>query len=563
MMRLAMRRLAPGILAALLALAVVLRVGVIANRRIDPDESQHLHVAWLITQGQMPYRDFWEHHLPFFHYAVAPLTAWLTDRPEVYFAARGLMVGLAGVAVLLTWRLARRLSPDAAIWAAIVLLFLPQFAETSTETRPDVPALVVHLSSLLALVRWRETSGMRWLWAAGAWQGAALSLSLKAIFTFAGVVAIVFGWLPPAGTPWVRRAGLLARLLGGVAVVLGSLLAGLVALGGTATLRGLYRDVVQDSLRFVDFGKTWPMLGSELGAGLLAVLGLGLLFRVRGLGLLRHPVHGVLLLPTLVSVTVLHLRWTPAVYQHAWLPFLPVVAIYAGLMLTTLAEWARRDPSSWRRALALTGIVAAVVVPAGETMIFATRDQNGGDLRLMRRELRLACPGEAVLDGTALFVFRPAAYRYGALIRGIREWVARGVIPEEVLAEDMRAARAPIAHVDFRIRGMIGPVADLLRRHYVPAADAILVAGAEIVATEGGGRALTHLLVPGPYLLAFTPGLEVSIDGAPTRPGWLALIPGPHEITWVGQAGTIRLTVATCPERRILDAEGGVTPIRP
>ena len=85
----------------------------------------------------------------------------------------------------------------------------------------------------------------------------------------------------------------------------------------------------------------------------------------------------------------------------------------------------------------------------------------------MRRELRLACPGEAVIDGTALYVFRPAAYRHGALIRGVREWVARGVIPEEAIADDMRAARAPVAHVDFRIRGMIGPVADLLRQHYV------------------------------------------------------------------------------------------------
>ena len=87
-MRLGMRRLAPGVLAALVALAVVLRIGVLLNRRIDPDESQHLHVAWLITEGQVPYRDFWEHHLPFFHYAMAPLTAWLTERPEVYFAAR-------------------------------------------------------------------------------------------------------------------------------------------------------------------------------------------------------------------------------------------------------------------------------------------------------------------------------------------------------------------------------------------------------------------------------------------------------------------------------------------
>jgi hypothetical protein len=153
-------------------------------------------------------------------------------------------------------------------------------------------------------------------------------------------------------------------------------------------------------------------------------------------------------------------------------------------------------------------------------------------------------------------VFRPAAYRHGALIRGVREWVARGVIPEEEIADDMRAARAPVAHVDFRIRGMIGPVADLLRQHYVPGPEGLLVAGAEIAAGEGGGRSVVNLLAAGPYLLAFGPGIEVSVDGTPARPGWLALPPGPHEITWVGSGGTIRLTVATCPERQALRTSG-------
>src|SRR5262245_42248782 len=225
MMRVAMRRLAPGVLAAILALAVVLRAGVVANRRIDPDESQHLHVAWLITQGQVPYRDFWEHHLPFFHYAMAPLTTWLTDRPAVYFAARALMAAMAALAVVLTWRLARRLSSDGAAWAVVVLLFLPQFAETSTETRPDVPALVAHLAGLLALIRWRETGGARWLWAAGAWQGAALALSVKAIFAFAGASALVLGGTPGGKERWRDRVGSIVGLFGGAAIVLGGLFA--------------------------------------------------------------------------------------------------------------------------------------------------------------------------------------------------------------------------------------------------------------------------------------------------------------------------------------------------
>jgi hypothetical protein len=556
MMRLGMRRLSPVVLAALATLAVVLRIGVLLNRRIDPDESQHLHVAWLITQGQVPYRDFWEHHLPFFHYAMAPLTLWLAERPSVYFAARCVMVVLAALAVWLTWRLARQLSADGAMWAAVILVFLPQFAETSTETRPDVPALVAHLASLLALVRWRAGGRTAWLWAAGAWQGAALGLSIKAIFGLVGILAVVVG-PPPRESRGPGRVGAVVCFVAAMALVLGALLTGLVLFTGTDTISGFYRDVVRDSLRFVDFGKTWPVYGSEIGVYLAAALGLLLVLRVRGLGILAHPVHGVLLLPTFTSMLVLFLPRTPAVYQHAWLPMLPVTAIYAGLALATLAEWSRRDPTPWRKWLALAAIAGAVVVPLGETLIFAVRNQNAGDLRLMRRELRLACPGQAVIDGTALYVFRPAAYRHGALIRGVREWVARGVIPEEAIADDMRAARAPVAHVDFRIRGMIGPVADLLRLHYVDGPDGLLVAGTQIAAGPDGGRAVVNLLADGPYLLAFGPGLAVSVDGARVRPGWRALSPGPHELTWVGSGGTIRLTVATCPERRALEAPGG------
>jgi hypothetical protein len=153
-------------------------------------------------------------------------------------------------------------------------------------------------------------------------------------------------------------------------------------------------------------------------------------------------------------------------------------------------------------------------------------------------------------------VFRPAAYRYGALIRGVREWVARGVIPEETIADEMRAARAPVAHVDFRILGMVGPVADVLRRHYTAGPDGLLVAGAQIAAEEGQGRSVVDLLVPGRYLLTFSTGLTVAINGTVVHPGWHALPAGPHELTWFGPGGTIRLTVATCPERRALEARG-------
>jgi hypothetical protein len=550
-MRLAMPRPSGPVLAALLVLALVVRAGIVANRTIDPDESQHLHVAWLVGQGQVPSRDFWEHHLPAFHYLLAPLTVGWAERPGVYFAARTVMVALTAVSVWLTVSIARRLSPDAACWAVTVLVFLPQFAETSTETRPDVAALVVQLGGLLALVRWRSGSrGAGWVWAAGAMQGVGLMMSLKALYGVVGAgVAVALGG---RSSDTASPGSALLRFATGAAAGPAVLLGWLGWHGGRAALEGLFVQAIRGSLNFVDYAKTWPALGSEIGVFLLAGLGLAAVLREHGRGVLWHPVHGTLLPPAAVTAAALGLPWTPAVYQHAWLPLLPTVAVYAGLAAARLGAWARGGSSVTARGLVLPVLALALAVPAAESVTFAVREQNAAQLGRMAEMLRLTCPGEAVLDGTALYVFRPAAYRYGVLITGVREWVARGVIAEETLEADMRAARARVAYVDRRVRGMIGPVATFLARHYVPAENGLLLAGARIAVPPGrdGGRAAVDLLVPGIFRLTAGPRLHLAIDGVPAGPGWIDLEAGRHQLTWVGGDGQIALVAASCAERR-------------
>ena len=187
----------------------------------------------------------------------------------------------------------------------------------------------------------------------------------------------------------------------------------------------------------------------------------------------------------------------------------------------------------------MAAVVAAVVIPAGESLVFAVRNQNASELVLMRAQLRLACPGEPVLDGTALYVFRPAAYRHGALIRGVREWVARGHLAEEVIADDMRAARAPVAYADFRIRGMIGPVAAFLAPTLHPGPRrAPRRRRAAWPASTDGGRAVIEPLRAGPYLLIFGSELRCVWTALPVRRGWIDLEARRHEVTWQGQGGT-------------------------
>src|SRR2546428_9092733 len=108
---------------------VILGIGallaaMIAHARLDPDESQHLHAAWLIAQGRVPYADFWEHHMPLLSYALAPVTRWFAERPDVYFAGRAIMAVTAAATLGLVHVLGGRLGPG--VGAAALLLPAPQ-----------------------------------------------------------------------------------------------------------------------------------------------------------------------------------------------------------------------------------------------------------------------------------------------------------------------------------------------------------------------------------------------------------------------------------------------------
>lgn len=557
----------PGVVAALLGLAAVVRVGAVVNKALDPDESQHLQAAWLVAQGQVPYADFWEHHAPLLYYLLAPLTRWLAESPAVYFAARAAMTLVAAVALLLVYRLARRLGPAPAAAGVGLLAFLPEFVEHTTEVRPDVPALAAWLAAVLGLVRWREAGRPWWLWAAGLGLGVAGTFTPKAIYGALGLAAVVvIAALDGTSGAGGRALGALARLAGGAGAPLLALLGGLWLGGGPAALDGFVEHVLARNLDFPDFTKHTPVGGAGAGFGVLAAGGVAAVAWRAGWRLLRHPLHGPLLVPAALIALALALPRTPAVYRHAWLPILAAGAVYAGLALAELGARAGAREGRVPAALAALALLGGLVIPAAASVREAVRDGNSAQLRTMRLELRHACPGEPVLDGTALYVFRPAAHRFRVLINGVRYWVANGVVPEERLVEDLQHTRPRVAYADRRVRAMIGPVAGFLKAHYVALSDGLLVPGAMVAVPGGppGGRADIELLVPGPYRLAASPGIQVAIDQAPARPGLVALDAGRHEVRWTGPRGTIALVGLTCPERRALagraDAPGTPRP---
>jgi len=156
-------------------------------RLYDPDEFEHLHAAWCVFSGQVPYRDYFEHHGPLTYYLLAPLIRWFGETPSLLTVHRALaafwcIIAVAGVVLLRPGR------SVAVVGFGLTWLFsFPWFLEKAVEGRPDLPAM-----ALLTVAAWltrKAAVSDRWIWtfAAGLAAGVASLFTQKVIFAAAGL----------------------------------------------------------------------------------------------------------------------------------------------------------------------------------------------------------------------------------------------------------------------------------------------------------------------------------------------------------------------------------------
>lgn len=529
--------------------AFPLWLGFARNGALDPDESQHLHAAWLVAQGRVPYVDFWEHHMPLVYYLLAPLTRRFVDSPDVYFAGRVVMVAVTGAALMLLYLVARRVGSRDGALAVALFCVQPSLIQYTTQVRPDVPALFTWLAALLALIRWRETGRARWIWSTGLLLGVTAAFSPKAAYEIVGVT-IFIGMAAACGRV-PRRSTLTAllRLTAGSAAPVVLLCGWVWATGGDRAIRGFVRSVVIDNVAFPDSSKRLPFGVEGVALVLLAGAGVFIVGRRLRLRAITDPVHGPLLVPALVISILLLLPTTPAVYEYTWLPVTLAATIYAAIGVRVLIT-IRRERFWWSTLLVLVAI-GAFVYPAMAATAAALRNRNAAALRDMQRELTYACPNDAVFDGTGLYVFRRSASRYAALVVGVRRRIGFGQIPVTSVIAELRSARAPVGLWDRRLRIIGGPIAAFAARYYVRQPDGLLLLGTTVVPPRAGepGRAAIELLRDTLYRVGGPIGDDLRIDGAAVSPGLLRLTAGTHSVTWSGLSGPVDITASTCAER--------------
>lgn len=433
------RGTALAVAAAGAAYAAVVAAG-LAHRHWDPDEFQHAQFAWLVAQGQVPFRDFFEHHPPLWHLLAAPFAGGVdASRAESVFGflvgARAASLLLSGVLALLAWMLARRFAPPPVPGLAVALLLGAGFVITKgVEVRPDPLCAVLLACSGLALAK--AAGGVRagwWCFAAGLAFGAAAMASLKAAMAGPG---LALGFLLLAAP----RLGVAPAVGAAVAAVPGAVLA-LLPVGFWFAAHGALPAFGQHVLLI---HLDWPRDG---GGALLNHLRLMaerdvvlVLLGLAGLGCVRGEAARFLL-PVLVSLAIGGFALPVAQEQYILLA-LPFGAIWAAIAAGALVA---RLPSLRLRRWAFA--VLAVLLAAT-----TARNLHAGYARTdtATRALVAALLAQVPPDGTILagwtpgFGFRKPAWRHFFL----HEEVQR-VVPARdfaALDEGLRSGRIrPIA----------------------------------------------------------------------------------------------------------------------
>jgi hypothetical protein len=178
-----------------------------AHRDWDTDEFEHLQFSWMLSQGKIPYKDFFEHHTPLYNYLgsliflVFPLQngsniGWILGS----FRTLSLVLGLG--TVIVSWNLAKFIRNDAhgitPYISTVLLISSLSFIYKYVEIRPDTLSSFTTVVAFYFLARafdFNHSLPRRVFWSAlaGLSMSIAIFSSQKALFVVPGFIVSFAG----------------------------------------------------------------------------------------------------------------------------------------------------------------------------------------------------------------------------------------------------------------------------------------------------------------------------------------------------------------------------------
>ena len=491
--------------------------------RFDTDEPQHLHVVWGWATGLLPYRDFFDNHVPLFHLLFAPLIFPFSANARISFipmrfAMAPLWLGSLWAIYLLG---ARAFSARAGLWAMLLAASSPRFFFKMGEFRTDVLWTLLWFAALAVLLQ--EKPGLRRFFCAGLLLGAALAVSMKtsimlAALAFAGANLFLILWPRRRAVSW---RGIACRV---GALGLGFLLVPALVLAFFAEhglLRVMYRCVIEHNrlpgTSLAPSGIYLALIFAVSGGAILAAWLCAKMTADSAAGLRR----AALILVTAVYYLIIRFVW-PIVTAQDYTPLDPLFFVCLAPALLLLGNWlARALP---KRPVRLAPLGVLFLFGLSQWRAYSSPFQNGahGEIAMVADVLKLTSPGEIIMDAKGETLFRPRAFYYVLETLTINR-MSLGLLKDDAVPR-MIAARVPLIHGPLKLPE---PDVQWERANYL-SVGRVEVLGRFLPPPVDGARTFT-ITVPQRYtLLADRGTVDGMLDGEPFA-GPRELAAGPHE----------------------------------
>jgi hypothetical protein len=475
----------------------------------DDDELQHAHMSVLIAKGQVPHRDFFEHHLPLYHILHAPFMA-NADGPDDLLRLRSFSVAYLLISLVLAARVMSLRTGTAPtpilLWTALSPIFLFKMVEA----RPESLALAFAMASLYAL----SLKTVRPAWS-GFFIAAMVLSSQKFIFLGFGLGLICLvenGWKPS-----------LRLIAGGLPLPLLYLI-GLLA---THSLTPAWQQLVV-------MNSQWQESFSPMMYGGLLWRTSGLLILLALLGILSRKNAAALLL---LGSGLLGVILVPIPYRQT------LLMLYPGLMLAAASGWliCREGLETGRvRSVALSSLATLGILPGLHHLITELPHSLDDDVALMQNVN--AYTQGPVFDGRGLLFWRGHVGYYPWIHHGLMQMLDHENYAAQTRDALIQSGFPPVLR-DYRSELFPESLQTFLENHYLESEiPGLLMPGITLDRSQLMGKGTTwNVPVSGTWNASWTGGTVFLNDESLTNGQDLDIAAGPVRLHAKGFVREFRL----------------------
>lgn len=175
------------------AIAILTALVFVFFRAFHGDELEAVHTIWKIAQGEVIFRDFFQHHHPFLYYVLVPVILFFGETLTSLFVCRAILV-VVGLGIgYYTYKLSLRVYDDqeVAVWSLFLLFSTSLFVWYGLQIRPDVPMVFFLLVALYQLYSFFVGCQRRRIVYSGVAAGVAMLFLQKAIIPIGCILILL------------------------------------------------------------------------------------------------------------------------------------------------------------------------------------------------------------------------------------------------------------------------------------------------------------------------------------------------------------------------------------